>query len=199
MPIFKEIRNRQHSVLIIWRIDEDELFFKKAVPPDIFGLYSGIKSDLVRQQKYAIRLIINQITGLWELSYKVDGSPMIEKNYISISHCKNFACVYYNNEKIGVDIEITDKRILKIADRFLNQQEKYAFGKDNLQTLTLIWAAKEAIFKKYGGETAFFASCITITDIQPGLLKASVKTSDFFAEESLCYEIFDTLVLVYTL
>ena len=183
----------------MWQIKEDDFFFKERLPPDIFHFLSGIKSFSARLQKYATRLIINKITGKWQIDYNQYGSPLIEKKYISISHCKNFACVYYHTEKIGVDIELIDQRILKIADRFLNIYEKTTFGINNLQTLTLIWAAKEAIFKKYGGETTFFASCITITEIQNKIVKAEIKTSDFFAEELLSYEIINALVLTYTL
>lgn len=199
MPIFKKIRNNKGAVLIIWHIKEDDFFFKTQLPAHIFNHLSNIKSPLARLQKFTTRLIINKITGFWQLDYDAKGAPIIEKNYISISHCKNFVCVYYNSEKIGVDIELTDKRILKIADRFLNKYEKNNFDKNNLHTLTLIWSAKEAVFKKYGGETTFFASSITIKTIQNNVINAEIKTSDFFAEELLYFETINDLVLVYTL
>jgi phosphopantetheinyl transferase (holo-ACP synthase) len=71
---------------------------------------------------------------------------------------------------VGVDIELITPRINRVAEKFLNEGEMHFFNEDYVlfleqwgmkgrmqqEFLTLIWSAKEALFKWYGlGELDF--------------------------------------------
>jgi 4'-phosphopantetheinyl transferase EntD len=56
-----------------------------------------------------------------------------------------------------VDVEEPKEKIVSIANKFITEQEKSIFGMDdssttstNFRTPTLIWSAKESVFKWYG-------------------------------------------------
>ena len=94
-----------------------------------------------------------------------------EQYHFSISHCGDYAAAIVSSDKrVGIDIEMITPRIENIANKFLAPAENQFFNEDylsllaqrnmgtqlRLEFLTLIWSAKEAIFKWYGdGEVDF--------------------------------------------
>jgi phosphopantetheinyl transferase len=80
-----------------------------------------------------------------------------EKYHFSISHCGNYAGVIASNShRVGIDIELISPRIYNIFHKFVNEDEK-VFLKEwepltqmHLQLTTILWSAKEALFKWYG-------------------------------------------------
>ena len=94
-----------------------------------------------------------------------------ERYHFSISHCGSYAAaIVSRNRRVGVDIELITPRIERVAHKFLDDEEIHFFNDDYAQFLeqwglrgrvfqeflTLIWNAKEAIFKWYGrGELDF--------------------------------------------
>jgi len=94
-----------------------------------------------------------------------------DRYHFSISHCGSYvAAIVSSNSRVGVDIELITPRIERVAHKFLDEEEMHFFNDDYAQFLeqwglrgrvfqeflTLIWNAKEAIFKWYGrGELDF--------------------------------------------
>lgn len=77
---------------------------------------------------------------------------------VSLSHSGEYAAVMISRSgRVGVDIEEINERIKKIARKFINDYEwQHLEGENDLHTMYLLWAAKEAIFKWYGdGEVDF--------------------------------------------
>src|SRR6201999_144711 len=91
--------------------------------------------------------------------------------HFSISHCGSYAAaIVSSNSRVGVDIELITPRIEIVAHKFLSEEESHFFNEDYTlfleqwglrgrvyqEFLTLIWSAKEALFKWYGrGELDF--------------------------------------------
>src|SRR5687767_7247509 len=102
-----------------------------------------------------------------------------EQYHFSISHCGDFAAAIVSRDKrVGIDIEIPVEKIARIQDKFLSGEEKKVFNvsmfnaqfpipnpqlptpNSRLQTPvpiaigtrlpTLLWSAKESVFKWYG-------------------------------------------------
>ena len=82
----------------------------------------------------------------------------------------------------------------------MNEYEKDKYASNDLETLTLIWSAKECIFKKYGAETTFFASHQTILEIDPveKTILVGIKKGGIEVHERLIYQKFNEFVLVYS-
>ena len=77
-----------------------------------------------------------------------------------------------SDHPVGADIEKIAPRILKLKHKFLNQKEIQEFNIEDPHDVTLIWCAKEAIFKWYAkGELDFSEDMI----ISKNPLKAFLK------------------------
>jgi len=164
MPLFFQQQVNPHTRLAIWKIEEAESFF--AVP-----LQRSITHPHKRLQhlagRYLLRFLFPQFP--LELIQIADTrKPFLENElfHFSISHCGDFAAVLVSTQnRVGVDIEIVSKKILKVQHKFASGEEmavvQEGLAGEATQTitnreLTLIWCCKEAVFKWYGtGEVDF--------------------------------------------
>jgi phosphopantetheinyl transferase len=98
--------------------------------------------------------------------------------HFSISHCGDFAAaIVSSSNRVGVDVELVSPKIQQVSRKFLNESEEtYLVGwkdipKVYLEMQTMIWSAKEAIYKWYGNGEVDFKKHITLNaaiTITPG-------------------------------
>jgi 4'-phosphopantetheinyl transferase EntD len=171
MPLFYQHNINQETKLGIWHIAEAESFFLEKVP-----LKRGVSHPFKRLQHLAGRYLLVTLFPdfpLEEIRIADTRQPFLasEKYHFSISHCGNYAAaIVSTNSRVGVDIELITPRIERVADKFLHEEEAHFFNDDYAlfleqwglrgrvfqEFLTLIWNAKEAIYKWYGrGELDF--------------------------------------------
>lgn len=158
----------QHSIndatkLGIWKIEEPENFFLKKVP-----LRQQVTHPYKRLQHLAGRMLLPELFEdfpLEEILIADTRKPFLEDDeyHFSISHCGNFAGAIASREnRVGVDIEFVSPRLKGIASKFLTVEESKYLDKWqylstlHLQMITIIWSAKEAIFKWYGAGNVDF-------------------------------------------
>lgn len=98
------------------------------------------------------------------------GMPEIENCNIkiSISHSGNMAVCAIDDSPIGIDIEKIREINLKVAERFCNNTElDYIYGAENTEDSLFrffeIWTAKEAEYKRNGGEIKKFKGIDTFS------------------------------------
>jgi len=100
--------------------------------------------------RWLVQQVFNEATTI---SYHENGKPEINKGAmaISISHCKELVAIAINKtgKAIGVDCETVESRILKIKHKFASQKELAQITKNELENLSLLWSAKEALYKLY--------------------------------------------------
>lgn len=98
-------------------------------------------------------LFQNVLPGNYQITYHENGKPEINNGEmsISISHCKEIVALLISKsaQAVGLDCETIASRILKIKHKFVNAEEFSQFHSNELENLTLIWSAKEALFKIY--------------------------------------------------
>ena len=104
---------------------------------------------------------------------------------ISISHSKNFSGIVIGKNRVGIDIESFRKKILNISLKFLNEKEKFAIGE--MDKLTLIWTAKESIYKAFRTPGISFSKQLYIYGINDREKKAYGKLE--YKDQSKLYEI----------
>ena len=61
------------------------------------------------------------------------------------------------SERVGVDVEIVDKRVDRVKDRVFSAEEQRFIGTSTWKA-TVAWTAKESIFKCAGKEGVDFSS-----------------------------------------
>jgi phosphopantetheinyl transferase len=190
MPIFFQHQLSNATQLAIWKIEEPELFFAAKVP-----LQNSITHPHKRLQHLAGRYLLQHLAADFpyhEMLIATTRKPFLpnEQYHFSISHCANYAAaIVSNSERVGIDIELPTPRVLKIAPKFLhNSEQEWVALQHHSEVLltTLLWNAKEAIYKWWGrGEVDFAAMII----IEPFMLQTSGSMVARFIKDEACVEL----------
>jgi phosphopantetheinyl transferase len=163
VAIFFQHSINDHTKLGIWKIEEPESFFLNSVP-----LKQKVTHPYKRLQHLAGRLLLPELYEDFPLADIIIADtkkPFLEdeKYHFSISHCGNFAgAIASSRNRVGMDIEFMSPRLKGISPKFLNEDERKYLEKWqymsalHLQMITIIWSAKEAIFKWYGAGNVDF-------------------------------------------
>jgi phosphopantetheinyl transferase len=161
MPLFYQQNINEHTRLAVWKIEEPEDFFLSAVP-----LQREITHPHKRLQHLAGRYLLPYLFPDFpreEILIADTRKPFLkdERYHFSISHCSDYAAAIVSaEERVGIDIEMITPRMERIKQKFLHADElafvhKYA-DEYQVKLLTLLWSAKEAMFKWWGrGEVDF--------------------------------------------
>lgn len=103
------------------------------------------KSDKKNKEFILTRLLIQNILPEAVLTYNKYGAPEINTNdFISISHSNNLVVIAVSKSKVGIDIEKIDDRAIKLASKFISNEN---IANLSIKKATLIWCCKEAIYK----------------------------------------------------
>ncbi|HAP70017.1 MAG TPA: hypothetical protein DCR04_09895 [Flavobacteriales bacterium] len=171
MPIIEDIKVGQNR-LGLWRIDGSETSFETQYP-EVAALLS-VKHPRTQLQRFASRLLLAEMLGEMPKVEKTEhGKPVLpELDFeVSISHTDGYAAVLIGPNKLGVDVQHFKPNVLKVRDRFLDKNE-LEMAQD-IETTTLFWAAKEAIYKFNAQPSLDFKDPITVHSIQPEILPSS--------------------------
>ena len=153
MPLYKTIYPNDLSVIRVWKIEEDldELIDEMELRPESRKRLEGMKSNLHQKGFLSVRKLL-ELEGYQDqnLSYNGYGKPLLDdgKN-ISITHSFEFAALIISENEVGIDVEKNREKILKIQHRFVNTDYDSLSDEDLVKQLTVIWGAKEAMYKTY--------------------------------------------------
>ena len=167
MPSLKDFIINHNSKIKLWKLNIGELDYFELDEYDS-NLIKAKKNELVREQFLAVRKILQLENPSYKIRYDESGKPYINSDLnISISHSKCMvAIVFSEHNKAGVDIELKEIKILKIQNKFLNDSEKLENEyQSNVDYLTMIWTAKESIYKALGIKGVSFSDNIIIKNI----------------------------------
>lgn len=106
-----------------------------------------------QREKEAETRLLKSLFGNVELRHNDAGKPSIDGYNISISHTVNrnggyIAVIFSKDKEVGIDIEYVSNRIMKIASRFLRNDEHPITVEDHL----VFWCAKEAMYKLFSSD-----------------------------------------------
>jgi phosphopantetheinyl transferase len=109
--------------------------------------FERIKSEKRKIEFILVRYLLKELSHSIQINYKENGEPTVENNQcISISHCENLVVVGLSKNKIGIDSETIQEKILKIQHKFIHESEFVGQEFSPLE-LTIRWCCKEALFK----------------------------------------------------
>ncbi len=222
MPLFYQQHINQHTRLAIWKIEESEAYFASTVP-----LQRNITHPHKRLQHLAGRHLLRYLFPDFpyqEILIADTRKPYLENEayHFSISHCGDYAAaIVSKTERVGIDIEIPSDKILKIAHKFTTEAERlevrstrYEVGSKNLEVrgtnyevekeqeainqLTLIWCAKETMFKWYGLGKVDFIEMLQLKSItENNVIAAAMVTPKKTIELNIHYQMLHPLVLTF--
>ena len=118
-------------------------------------IFNSFTCDRRKREFLAVRALLDQMTtGKGRIVYESARKPVL-KGYagnISISHSASLVAVLVSDFRCGIDVEEIDRKVDRIAPRFLCKEELAwtTASNDSQKTMIVCWSAKEAIFKWAG-------------------------------------------------
>ncbi len=205
MPLFYQQYINESTRLAIWKIEEPESFFLLKVP-----LQRKITHPNKRLQHLAGRYLLPFLFNDFpykEIEIADTRKPFLpnEEYHFSISHCNTYAAALVSsNCRVGVDIELTTSRLENIKHKFLHADElrflNSQLPSQQLKLLSVLWCAKEAMYKWYGSGSIDFSEMIRTFPFQltrEGQINAAFIKKDLQQNLLLHYKLLEELTLVW--
>ncbi len=167
MALFDHTHFLNRFELLIWKIKNQEKFEINNIANNIVKKIDTNKSALKKNQILAVHQIL-KFKGFSsaELFYNKNGAPFLKNGLkISISHSGSYAAVCLSKEKMGIDLQTVNEKILKVVDKFTNQTEKKLLDENNLEDMTQLWTIKEAAYKYFSVGQLNFKSDILVSEL----------------------------------
>ncbi|NGZ89971.1 4'-phosphopantetheinyl transferase family protein [Psychroflexus maritimus] len=169
MPVYKKITIDQQTKVLIWKIEESLTELTKGIKlcANSTNRLKKMKSEVHQKGFLSIRHLLKEFGYTdYDLFYNEYGKPHLKDgNQISITHSFEFTAVIVSNVRVGIDIEKQRDKIVKIAPKFTPLEEYESLEGDNLiKKLTIVWGAKESLYKLYGKQGLLFLHDIFVTD-----------------------------------
>ncbi|KAF0242306.1 MAG: 4'-phosphopantetheinyl [Chitinophagaceae bacterium] len=128
-----------------------------------------------------------------------------EQYHFSISHSGDYAAaIVSSTHRVGIDAEMVTDRVNRIKHKFLHQDEldsiHHLSGSELIEQLTILWGAKEAMFKWWGRGDIDFSEVIRTQYFKlskTGTINAQFKKNEFNQMLQLNYRLHDALSLVW--
>ena len=199
MPFLKEFIINHNTKIKLWRVSSGELNYYELDEYDS-NLINSKKNKLAKEQFLAVRKTLKLENPSYKIRYDESGKPSINSDLnISISHSNHIAAIVFSGyNRTGIDVELKENKILNIKDKFLNESEKL---KDEYQSdlnyLTMIWTAKESIYKALGIKGVSFSDDITIKNISNNKGEGCYTRGKEKYKFDLLYFIIDDYILCY--
>jgi phosphopantetheinyl transferase (holo-ACP synthase) len=211
MPLVYYNKISEGLELGIWNITEsiDELFKYLYLNKEEFATLDSFKSEKRKKQWMSYRALIRSIVQsdfIYRIYYDDNNKPYLVNppRAISVSHTDNYSAVLINenvSEIRGLDIEKISDKALRNKNKFLSDSEINLLLPEDLNFYsTLLWSAKEAVYKKINLPNIFLKSNIKIEniDIDKNTINTKFINNDFISEINVLWSIYDSIVITYT-
>nr|WP_288834184.1 4'-phosphopantetheinyl transferase superfamily protein [uncultured Flavobacterium sp.] len=208
MPLYKKIQFNSVTAIYVWKITEplEQLFEEVSLNPKCQSRIEGMKSELHQRGFLSVRKLLNEAGYTdFDLYYDEFGKPHLhDGRHISITHSYEFSSIIISDETVGIDIELQREKIIRIADKFCDAEFQYLNREkteEYVKKLTVIWGAKEAIFKIRNEKGISFKDHIAVSefDLNQTETTASLHFNGVHKEFNVYFEEIEHFTLVYVL
>ena len=206
MPLFKTIQFNSTTQILVWKITEsyEELSDTVALNDKNSIRLGGMKSQMHQRAFLSVRKLL-QLVGYsdFDLHYDEFGKPHLsDSKYISITHSHDFSAIIVSDETVGIDIELQRNKIIRIADKFCNIEFQFLNPNDQpefIRKLTVIWGAKEAIFKIRNEKGISFKNHIQVNsfDLEKKQTIVELHFNNLVKDFKIYFEEIEEFTLVY--
>ena len=206
MPLYKTIKHNPFTTIYVWKIEAsfDELSESIDLTNRSISRLESMKSELHRRGFLSIRhLLLEAGYSDFDLFYTPNGKPHLKDGrHISITHSYTFSALIISDFEVGIDIEMNREKIKIIEKKFVNFEKWLVSEKDDyIEQLTVIWGAKESLYKiyPYGGLT--FKNDIDINSFKMSDKKTTgfIKTDDWDKKYNIFFEQLENFTLVFAI
>jgi len=207
MPLYKTITVNPTTTVYIWQITEsfEELSKGIKLTAHCATRVSNMKSDLHRRGFMSVRhLLARAGYSDFDLYYDENGKPHLHNGkHISITHSFHFAAIIVSDQEVGIDIEKQRNKILRIAHKFTPIEEYRTLANEDalIRKLTIVWCAKESLFKSFAVKGVSFLQNIDVADfnMDENTTTATVVYGDREKTYSIAFFEFEGFTCAYAL
>ena len=202
MPLFKTIIPKKNTKVYIWKITEsfeelNTVYLKESSLKRV----NNMKSELHRRGFLSVRHLLREAGySDADLYYIDNGKPHLrDGKHISITHSFTFSGIIISDENVGIDIEKNREKIKIIAHKFVNKEHDLLTDHRLVDQLTIVWGAKESLYKIYPYDSLSFKKHIDVDvfSLNDNQTTAWIKSEDWDKKYSVFYEQFEGFTLVY--
>ncbi len=207
MPLYKTIHITPTTEVSIWKIEEsfEDLAKDLTLSSESKTRLETLKTEPHKKQLLSIRQLL-KLKGVSDdtLYHDANGKPHLKNNqHISISHSHNYAAVIISDTSVGIDLEKKQDKIIRLANKFTPLSEYKTIANDTglIRKLTIVWCAKEAIYKAVSIPGLSFLNDIYVDDFNFEDLNTSAHVNVLNQEKSFRVNFieFDDFSCVYVL
>ncbi len=183
MPLYKTITVNGRTNVLIWKIEEsfETLSEGISLTDHCRSRVDGMKSDLHRRGFMSVRHLLKEMGYTdHDLYYDEKGKPHLKDGKkISITHSYIFSGIIVSEEEVGIDIEMQRPKILRIAHKFTPIEEYRTLANDDavMRKLTMVWGAKESLYKSFAEKGLSFLQHIYVSDFRLDAMETTAEVS----------------------
>jgi len=141
---------------LIKLFDEDE---------EINSFILSTKNDSRKQQFLASSILLKNEFGDWKTTTNGNGKPYPINNSleISITHERGVVGLIKSTAPCGIDIQEITPKVIRVKNKFINKNDIY-WTSEKEKDLTVLWCAKETLYKINGDPNIFFKEHMIIEE-----------------------------------
>jgi 4'-phosphopantetheinyl transferase len=213
MPVYKTIDFNSTTRILVWEITEslEDLLSNVVLKGKTINRLNGMKSELHQRAFLSVRMLLQEVGYTdFDLHYDEFGKPYLRPNEphtepveVSITHSHHFSAIIISDQTVGIDIEMQREKILRIADKFVNDEELSRLRSfdinDYIRKLTVKWGAKEAIFKIRNEKGISFKDHIRVNvfEMKDKETLSQLHFEGIVKDFKIVFEEFENFTLVY--
>jgi 4'-phosphopantetheinyl transferase len=201
MPLYKIINVNPSTQIFVWEITESfqELFDAVVLNESNAIRLNGMKSEMHQRAFLSVRKLFQEAGYTdFDLYYDEFGKPhLYDGKHISITHSHQFSAIILSNEVVGIDIELQREKIIRIADKFADTEFSFLKPEEKneyIRKLTVIWGAKEAVFKIRNEKGISFKDHIKVSafEMNDMQIKTELHFDGIVKDFKVCFEEFES-------
>jgi 4'-phosphopantetheinyl transferase len=206
MPLHKTINFNSLTQILVWKITEsyEELFDQVLLDNSSLLRLGGMKSELHQRGFLSVRKLLQEVGyNDFDLYYDKFGKPHLKDGkHISITHSYQFSAIIVSDQTVGIDIELQREKIIKIASKFNDDDNRFLKvdkKEDYIRKLTVIWGAKESVFKIRNERGISFKEHIKVRafEMEDTLAAAELHFDSVVKAFEIYFEEIENFILVY--
>ncbi|MDR0830471.1 MAG: 4'-phosphopantetheinyl transferase superfamily protein [Prevotellaceae bacterium] len=196
------------AIIALWKIEEsvEELLEILHHDNDLLLQIAQFGSEKRKLEYLAVRVLLNAVLNAEKtIEYHPSGAPFLtDKSFnISIAHTGIYVTlILHPKKKVGIDIEKISDKAVRVQHKFLSQKEiDFVENSTEKTHLTLLWCAKEALYKIIDVEIIDFVADLQVSPFQPyiaGTIEAQEFCTQHQREYTLSYKIEPEYCIVWT-
>ena len=162
--------------------------------------FKALRANQKKKQFLASRLLIKVEFGNWKTIHNPNGKPhpINNSSEISITHDKGIVGLIKSMNPCGIDIQEITPKVIRVKSKFVNENDFYSISEKE-KDLTVLWCAKETLYKINGNPNIFFKEHMIIKESEEeNTLIGKIIHPEYRKDYKLKVHFIENYCLVYT-